>query len=77
MITNFPSLACIALRFVEPPALTSFNLAILVLFLGKFLNQRVAFFQKYYILESVSSGLLGCGFFVDIPHSITVRILPS
>lgn len=45
---------------MEIPALATFNLAILVLFLGKFLNTKVAILRKYNIPEPVSSGLLVC-----------------
>lgn len=38
-------------------------LAILVLFLGRFVNQRVAFFQKYSIPEPVTGGVIASIFF--------------
>lgn len=46
---------------MEFTALTTFNLAILVLFLGKLLTFRCAILRKYNIPEPVSAGLLVCG----------------
>ncbi|MCH7228540.1 sodium/glutamate symporter [Haloferula sp. A504] len=45
---------------MELRAITTFNLAILVLFLGKWLNQRFPLLRRYNIPEPVSSGLLVC-----------------
>lgn len=45
---------------MEIPAITTFNLAILVLFLGKLLNSRVPLLRHYNIPEPVTSGLLVC-----------------
>jgi ESS family glutamate:Na+ symporter len=45
---------------MEIAALPTFNLAILVLFLGKLLNERVPLLRRYNIPEPVSSGLLVC-----------------
>ncbi len=45
---------------MELPALTSFNIAILVLFLGKYLNGKIPALRQYNIPEPVSSGLLVC-----------------
>jgi ESS family glutamate:Na+ symporter len=45
---------------MEIGALATFNLAILVLFLGKTLNQRVPLLRRYNIPEPVSAGLLVC-----------------
>lgn len=45
---------------MEIPAITTFNLGILVLFLGKYLNSRVGLLRQYNIPEPVSSGLLIC-----------------
>jgi len=43
---------------MEISALPTFNLAILVLFLGKLLNERITLLRRYNIPEPVSSGLL-------------------
>ncbi|MEM1084470.1 MAG: sodium/glutamate symporter [Verrucomicrobiota bacterium] len=45
---------------IELSAIQTFNVAILVLFLGKFLNTKVAFLRQFNIPEPVSSGLLIC-----------------
>lgn len=45
---------------MEIGALPTFNLAILVLFLGKKLNERIPLLRRYNIPEPVSSGLLVC-----------------
>ncbi len=45
---------------MDVPAITTFNLAILVLFLGKFLNSRIPLLRHYNIPEPVTSGLLVC-----------------
>lgn len=45
---------------MEIPVITTFNLAILVLFLGKMLTKRVSILRKYNIPEPVSAGLLVC-----------------
>jgi ESS family glutamate:Na+ symporter len=45
---------------MELEALPTFNLAILVLFLGKMLNERIPLLRRYNIPEPVSSGLLVC-----------------
>ena len=47
---------------MEVPSITTFNLAILVLFLGKFLNSRFSILRQYNIPEPVTSGLLVCLF---------------
>lgn len=45
---------------VQLDSFTTFNVAIVVLAIGKWLNQRVAFLSAYNIPEPVSSGLLVC-----------------
>ncbi|MEP4078450.1 sodium/glutamate symporter [Haloferula sp.] len=45
---------------MELSGIQTFNIAILVLFLGKLLNTKVSFLRKYNIPEPVSSGLLIC-----------------
>ncbi|MBK1828780.1 sodium/glutamate symporter [Haloferula rosea] len=45
---------------IELDALQTLNLAILVLFAGKFLNSRIEFLRKYNIPEPVSGGLPVC-----------------
>ncbi len=45
---------------MELRGITTFNLAILVLFFGKWLNQRIPLLRHYNIPEPVSSGLLVC-----------------
>jgi len=45
---------------MELRAITTFNLAILVLFLGEWLNHRIPQLRRYNIPEPVSSGLLVC-----------------
>ncbi|MDF1861104.1 MAG: sodium/glutamate symporter [Verrucomicrobiales bacterium] len=45
---------------MEIPAITTFNLAILVLFLGKLLNSRIPLLRQYNIPEPVTSGLMVC-----------------
>lgn len=45
---------------MEIPAITTFNLAILVLFIGKWLNSCVPILRRYNIPEPVTSGLLVC-----------------
>lgn len=44
---------------MELSTLTTFNLGILVLFIGKLFNQRFSILRRYNIPEPVSSGLLG------------------
>jgi ESS family glutamate:Na+ symporter len=45
---------------MEVSALTTFNLAIIVLFIGKALTERIPLLRRYNIPEPVSSGLLVC-----------------
>ncbi len=65
-MTVDPLLPRIILAPFHPPrpmhiaALPSFNLAIVILFLGKFLSERIPILRKYNIPEPVSSGLLIC-----------------
>lgn len=56
-------------------ALTTFNLAILVLFLGKYLNSKIRPLRQFNIPEPVSAGLLVClltwGIFVFLGKAIS------
>jgi glutamate:Na+ symporter, ESS family len=45
---------------MELNALATFNIAILVLFLGKFLNSKIGLLRQYNIPEPVSAGLIMC-----------------
>jgi len=56
-----PAYACLPFPPVELNVLQTLNLAILVLFGGKWLNSRFAFLRKYNIPEPVSGGLPVCG----------------